>query len=138
MTSLSEDKREEVEFSIVREKWNEYRFENKIKCKLRFSPTKILTSLPGDKPGLQNISIVYAITTNFDKEEELSKIPVGKLITFETVEEPMNIYDIGHAILVVVNHLETVSKTDKIDLNNKPVFNWGMKISASPVSYPKF
>ena len=135
---MSEDKREEVEFSIVREKWNEYRFENEIKCKLRFSPTKILTSLPGDKPGFQNISIVYAITTNFDKEEELSKIPAGKLITFETVEEPMNIYDIGHAILVVVNHLETVSKTDKIDLNNKPVFNWGMKISASPVSYPKF
>lgn len=138
MASLSEDKQEEIEFSTVRENWNSYRFENEIKCKLRFSPTKILRSLPRDKPGLQNISIVYAITANFDNEGELSKIPAGKLIGFETVDEPMNIYDIGHTILVVVSHLETVSKTNKLDPNNKPVFTWGMKISASPVNYPKF
>lgn len=125
---------EDIEFTVEREGWNEYKLSDGCLLKMKFVLIKIVLTYdaqgnPGYAFNSQNLLAVYAPSKNKGKPLKQSYTPKELMesvvddVDFKAVKEKWNIYKLKDGTKLEIKLILTrAAKTDKFDPSGSPIY----------------
>ena len=137
----------QLDFSVIRESWSEYKLANNTTVKVKASISAIIDTgkkkgkLKEVKIGFQNQFFKQSSPDDKGEPSENTKISEEDIVEeleFEKIREPLNIYDVPEDfILLIRTSLTELKKTRKFNSKGSRIYHYGIDCPVSIVQYPE-
>lgn len=134
-----------IEFTTIREDFNEYKTENGLILRVKVILMDILQD-PVDKSkfsmdlkDIPNVITPIDFDTSSMEIAELEKVTDNdaiKELKFYPIKKPTNIYEIKNAIIIISLKVTSIKLTDKKDKKNSPILRFNSEVSINVINKP--